>query len=158
MNKILLNTLILFLIIGLSGCSYKPIFVEKNYGFEIEKIIFDGERDINRIIESKLKFIKSSGNKEKKKYAIEIVSSKNKKIVSKDSKGDPLKFEINILVNYKIKDNDNLLLRNKIIKKNVYNNDSDKFKLEQTEDIILENLVENASDSIIASIISIDDN
>lgn len=158
MNKILLNTLILFLIIGLSGCSYKPIFVEKNYGFEIEKIIFDGERDINRIIESKLKFIKSSGNKEKKKYAIEIVSSKNKKIVSKDSKGDPLKFEINILVNYKIKDNDNLLLRNKIIKKNVYNNESDKFKLEQTEDIILENLVENASDSIIASIISIDDN
>ena len=42
--------------------------------------------------------------------------------------------------------------------KNVYNNDSDQFKLEQTEDIILENLVENASDSIIASIISIDDN
>ena len=158
MNKILLNTLILFLIIGLSGCSYKPIFVEKNYGFEIEKIIFDGERDINRIIESKLKFIKSSGNKEKKKYTIEIVSSKNKKIVSKDSKGDPLKFEINILINYKIKDNDNLLFRNKIIKKNVYNNDSDQFKLEQTEDIILENLVENASDSIIASIISIDDN
>ena len=62
------------------------------------------------------------------------------------------------MVNYKIKDNDNLLLRNKIIKKNVYNNESDKFKLEQTEDIILENLVENASDSIIASIISIDDN
>ena len=33
-----------------------------------------------------------------------------------------------------------------------------QFKLEQTEDIILENLVENASDSIIASIISINDN
>ena len=97
MNKILLNTLVIFLIIGLSGCSYKPIFVEKNYGFEIEKINFEGERNVNRIIESKLKFIKSSGNKEKKKYTIEIVSSKNKKIVSKDSKGDPLKFEINIL-------------------------------------------------------------
>ena len=89
---------------------------------------------------------------------VENIVEDIKKIVSKDSKGDPLKFEINILINYKIKDNDNLLFRNKIIKKNVYNNDSDQFKLEQTEDIILENLVENASDSIIASIISIDDN
>ncbi len=158
MNKILIGTTIIFLLIGLNACSYKPIFLEKNYEFEIEEIILSGEKNINNIINSKLKLIKSTGEKNKKKYNIEIKSTKSRKTVSKNSKGDPLKFEMTILVEYKIIDNENILLSNKIEKKNIYNNDSDQFKLEQTEDIILENLTENASDIIISSIINLDDN
>ena len=45
-----------------------------------------------------------------------------------------------------------------IKKDNIYNNDSDQFELEQTEDIILRNLSDNASDIIISSIINLDDN
>ena len=47
-----------------------------------------------------------------------------------------------IFVEYKVLKNGNLLLNNKIEKNNVYNNVSDKFELEQTEDIILEKLTE----------------
>ena len=140
MNKILINTAAIFLLIFLTACSYKPIFSEKNYGFEIEKIILNGEKDVNRIINNNLKFIKSTEDKKKKRYTIEVKSEKIRRIVSKDSKGDPLKFEINIQVEYKIKNNGKILLTNKIEKDNIYNNDSDQFKLEQTEDIILENL------------------
>ena len=46
MNNIFLKILF-FLLIGISACSYKPIFSEKNYNFEIEKIIFRGEKNIN---------------------------------------------------------------------------------------------------------------
>ena len=89
---------------------------------------------------------------------MEIQSKKIREIVSKDSKGDPLKFKMVIFVEYKVSKNENLLLNNKIEKNNVYNNDSDKFELEQTEDIILEKLTGNISDSIISSIINLNDN
>ena len=89
---------------------------------------------------------------------LNIKSTKTKEIVSKDSKGDPVKFEINILVEYTILNNNNTLLDTKIEKKNIYNNDSDPFKLEQTENIILQNLSESVGDTIISSIINLDDN
>ena len=140
MNNIFIKTLAFFFIIGLSACSYKPIFSEQNYGFEIEKIILNGEKDINRIINSKLKSIKSDGEIEKERYTLVIQSKKSREIVSKDSKGDPLKFKLIIFVEYEVSKNGNLLLNNKIEKNNVYNNETDKFELEQTEDIILEKL------------------
>ena len=158
MNKILIKIIALFFVISTSACSYKPIFSEKEYGFEIEEIVLDGEKNINRIINNKLKFIKSTGEKEKKKYKIEIKTEKKIDIVSKDSKGDPLKFEMSILVEYNIINNGDMLLSSEIEKNNVYNNDSDQFKLEQTEDIILKNLSDSASDIIISSIINLDDN
>tara|TARA_Y200000002_G_scaffold327569_1_gene290731 strand:+ start:300 stop:776 length:477 start_codon:yes stop_codon:yes gene_type:complete len=158
MNKILNKTLILFFIFGLTSCSYKPIFLEKDYDFEIKEVLPRGDKNINRIIESKLNFIKSSNENKKKRYTIEINSSKNREIVSKDSKGDPLKFELNILVEYKIMNNNDLLLNNKIEKNNVYNNNSDQFELEQKEEIILENLSKSIGDTIISSIINLNDN
>ena len=158
MNKILVKVIILFFIISASACSYKPIFSEKEYGFEIEEIIIDGEKNINRIINNKLKFIKSTGRKEKKRYTIEIKTEKKIEIVSKDSKGDPLKFEMSILVEYNIINGGSSMLSSKIEKNNVYNNDSDQFKLEQTEDIILKNLSNSAGEIVISSIINLDDN
>ncbi len=158
MNKILVKPIILFLLFSITSCSYKPIFLEKNYDFQIREISLDGDKDINRTIQNKLKFIKNNDSKDKKSYTININSTKNREIVSKDSKGDPVKFEINVLVEYKILNNNNTLLDTKIEKKNIYNNDSDPFKLEQTENIILQNLSESVGDAIISSIINLDDN
>ena len=157
MNKILVKTIILFLLFGITSCSYKPIFLEKSYDFQIKEISLIGDKDINRTIQNKFKFIKNDQNS-KKNYNINIESKKTIEIVSKDSKGDPVKFEISILVEYKILNNNNTLLDTKIEKKNIYNNDSDPFKLEQTENIILQNLSESIGDAIISSIINLDDN
>jgi hypothetical protein len=158
MNKILVKTIILFLLFGITSCSYKPIFLEKSYDFEIREISLVGNKDINRTIQNKLEFIKNDQNNNKKNYNVNIESTKKKEIVSKDSKGDPVKFEISILVEYRIMNDNNILLNNKIEEKNVYNNDSDPFKLEQTEDIILQNLSERIGDAIVSSIINLDDN
>ena len=158
MNKILVKPIILFLLFSITSCSYKPIFLEKNYDFQIREISLVGDKDINRTIQNKLKFIKNDQNNNKKNYNVNIESTKKKEIVSKDSKGDPVKFEINILVKYKIINDNKTLLNNKIEKKNIYNNDSDPFKLKQTENIILQNLSESVGDAIISSIINLDDN
>ena len=77
MNKFL-KFLAFFLILILSACSYKPIFSENNYNFEINKIIFTGERYINRIIKNNLDLIKKEDKQTKKEYNLLIQTSKKK--------------------------------------------------------------------------------
>ena len=142
----------------LSACSYKPIFSENNYNFEINEIVFTGERYINRIIKNNLDLIKKEDKQRKRAYNLLIQTSKKKIIVSKDSKGDPLKFDLIVRTYFEISHNEKLLLKKELIKNNVYNNDVDKFNLEQNEKIILENLSKKISENIISSIINLDDN
>ena len=158
MNKKLKRYISLFFIITLTSCSYKPIFSEKNYIFEINEILFTGEKYVNRIIESKFNLIKEEQSKNKKKYNISIQTKKEKLIVSKDSKGDPLKFDLVVSAYYEISNNGKLLLNKRIQKNSIYNNEIDKFKLEQSEKIILDNLSKKISETIISSIINLDDN
>ena len=158
MSNFFLRFLAVFFITVLSACSYKPIFSENNYNFEINEIIFSGERYINRIIKNKLGLIKKEKDQDKKKYNLLINTNKKKLIVSKDSKGDPLKFDLIITTYYEINYEEKLLFKKEVIKNKVYNNDIDKFKLEQNEKIILENLSEKISETIISSIINLDDN
>ena len=58
---------------------------------------------------------------------------------------------------YDIKNDQKLLLNRKVERKNIYNNINDKFKLEQSEKIIIENLSEKISDNIISSITNLND-
>lgn len=158
MSKELKRYISLFFIITLTSCSYKPIFSEKNYNFEINEILFTGDKYVNKIIESKFNLIKEEQSKNKKKYNISIRTNKEKLIVSKDSKGDPLKFDLVVSAYYEISNNGKLLLNKRIQKNSIYNNEIDKFKLEQSEKIILDNLSKKISDTIITSIINLDDN
>ena len=158
MNKTLAKFVLVFMILGLTSCSYNPIFSEKNYNFEINEIVLTGEKDINKILKEKFNRIKNNQSLEKKEYKLLINSKKERNIVSKNSKGDPLKFELIITVQYEIIFNENLILKKTIEKNNIYNNDSDLFKLEQSEKIIIDNISGNISDNIISSIINLDDN
>ena len=158
MNKTLAKILLVFMILGLTSCSYSPIFSEKNYNFEINEIVLTGEKDINKILREKFNRIRNNQNLKKKEYKLLINSEKERNIVSKNSKGDPLKYELTITVQYEIIFNENLLLKKTIEKNNIYNNDSDLYKLEQSEKIIIDNISGNISDNIISSIINLNDN
>ena len=142
------------------SCSYTPLFSEKNYNFGFEEINFvkRGEDDANRIIKNRFTLIKQVNDKKLKKYILSIKTSKVKKIVLKDSKGDPVKFELILIANYEVRDSEKVLVNKEIERKNIYDNNSDKFKLKEKEKIILENLAVNISDMILTSIIILDDN
>ena len=126
-----------------------------NYNFSIESVNLTGDNEINTIIERQLEFL---DNKKDKKYYISGESTKQKIDFSKDSKGDTLKFEIIISLNLKIKDENKILLEKTLVKKSIYNNISDKFKLESYEDIIAGNLSEKIVEEIIKDIANINDN
>ena len=158
MNKILRIIIILGLIFAASSCSYKPVFFQKTYNFKVEEVTLSGDKAVNSIISRNLRFIKSKDQIYKKKYLVKVDTTKERKIISKDSEGDPSKFEIIITTEYEIINNEKLLVNRKIQQKSIYNNESDKFKLEQSEKIIIENLSEKISETIISSIINLNDN
>ena len=115
-------------------------------------------RSVNKIIKSRFDLIQQVNDKKLKKYSIFVETSKIREVVSKDSKGDPVKFELIISANYIILENKEEILERSIERKNIYDNNSDKFKLEQNEKIIIENLSSNISEIILTSIVTLDDN
>ena len=158
MNKIIKDFFFVILIFFITACSYKPIFLEKDYTFEIGNISVNGKNEINNVITNKLNLIKTKNDEKKRIYNILISSNKTINIISKDTKGDPLKFELVVSVRYELREKERLLQSKEIEKTNIYNNISDKFELEQKETIITENLSEKIGDIIISSIINLDDN
>ena len=160
MNKLIIKIIFLIYISLSLSCSYEPLYSGKTYNFGIEEINFKekSEKDANTIIKNKFKLIKEVNDKNFRKYTLLIKTSKIKKIVSKDSKGDPVKFELVLIADFEVIENEKILLSKNIERKNIYDNKSDKFKLEQTEKIIIENLANSISDMILSSIIILNDN
>ena len=115
MNKYYSKLVFILSVFLLTSCSYKPIFSEKNYNFEINEIKYSGEKQINNSIKNKINLIKKNESQNKKRYDLSINSYKEKLIVSKDSI-DPLKFELIVTTDYKVNYN-NMLLLNKTISK-----------------------------------------
>ena len=152
MNKIKKYTVLFFLLL-LSNCAYEPILINKNYDFSIVVEKIDGDKKINSMIVNNFYNLKGK----EIKYNLNLSSTKIKNVISKDSKGDPAIFELIINVNYKIKKNGETLLVNEINLKDMYNNVSDKFELENYEKNIINNLSQNISDKIIISISEINE-
>ena len=166
MNKKLLRNIFISIIFLLNSCSYEPIFSKKDYGFSLRQITFVGDKIINKNIKNRLSFINKKTSLENSenltfnetKFDLSINTKKEKKTISKDSKGDPIKFELIVITNLEVFNKNKSILNREIKKSYIYNNVSDKFKLEEDEDIILENISENISDSIISLILNLNDN
>ncbi|MDC3054742.1 hypothetical protein OA070_00740 [Candidatus Pelagibacter sp.] len=142
MNKFF--KIISFLVL-IYGCSYKPILSNQKYNFSFNKIDTKGEKSINGFIKSNL-INKSTGEE---KFDILLNTTKNKKIISSDQRGDPLVFELTITLNYEVKKNNKNLISETIKKKISYNNIKDKFELSKYEENILKNISANISDEIL---------
>ena len=150
-KKNLIN--ILILLFFLSGCNYSPIFSNKNSNFSIYELSASGNNKMNKIISSRLNNYKGSDSD--KKYSITVETNLNKEISSKDSKGNPKSYRINLVSNILIKDL-NGVIKNKSFSKSVdYNNKSDKSDLKKYENETSKNLADKISDEIIIYLQSI---
>ena len=141
----------LILFIFLSSCGYSPVLTQKEYSFEINNIDKIGNKKINSVISKKLKRFKSEKDSGKKSFDIIIDSKLTKETISKDSKGDPTIFELQIITKVKIINNiDKSSIEREINKKLTYNNLTDKFELSRYENTLMENLSSNIGDRIIS--------
>ena len=122
------------------SCDYKPIYSKKNnYDFMIEKIDFNGDREINNLIDKKLKKFQNKENE--KKFLISTISSYEKISQSKDLSGKTTNYLVIINVSFEIK-KENRVEKFSSKEEFLIKNFSNKFEENNLEKIKKENLIE----------------
>ena len=146
--------LIIFSIILLSSCGgYKPIFKSKETNFYISKINNLSQDKISNQIKMSLNpYSKDNG---KMSIIIELDSKKNEKVLSKDSKGNPVVYKIEIITKAKIIFEDSSEKEFRFEKKFNFNNQSNKFEFQQYKNNIEKNLANEIFESLILKLRSI---
>ena len=148
-------TFLLFLF--LSSCGYEATYSLKNrsiYAFSISELVLSGDRQINLKIKQLLNPYTNPKIEEEKKFILNISSSSEKIITTKDAAGDAVKFKNEITVKVQVlldgKNATNLV----IIEDFIYDNNSDTFELRTYENQIKNNLAEAAVNKILFRLIN----
>ena len=129
------------------SCDYKPIYSKKNnYNFMIEKIDLNGDREINNLIDKRLKKFQNKENE--KKFSISAISSYEKISQSKDLSGKTTDYLVIINVSFEIKKENEVkkfTSKEEFLIKNFSNkfdeNNLEKIKKENLIDLIISRLV-----------------
>ena len=137
----------ILMLIFLVSCGYTPIMKTKDLNFSITNIEGEGINNINYKIKNTLKRFSNVENKSIF-YEAKIFSKKEKTTLSKDSKGNPKIFQIEIIVKLKIFENNDLKEEKIFVENFKYKNSSEKFELSQYE----KNLEENLTNKILQKI------
>ena len=132
----------------ITSCGYKSIYSSKNLNFNILEFEVLDKTKISRKIKNNLNSYKK--NNSNNSYSIKINSKKDITIISKDSEGDPSNFEMTIISEITIL-NDEKIVENKVFSESFnYKNSSNKFDLKQYE----KNIEDNLTNEILENIIS----
>ena len=136
-----------FLLLLTNCFGYEPIFSSSNINYNIKDVRNITQDKVTNYIVRKLKSYKSDDKK--KDISIEISSTSNERVLSKDTKGDPIIFEMNIIVDVKLslEGHDDKYFQ--FTENFSYNNRSNKFELK----LYKENLKKNISEKITKNII-----
>jgi hypothetical protein len=142
MKKYLFIILLLF-----NQCDYKPIYSQNNQNFGIKIIEFNENRS-NKILATRLK------NYSYKKnnlflYELKLLTSENKLILSKDTRGDPLLLGLKINLNIEVYEKNKLVTKKEYNEQFNYQNLSKKFELNNYESEIRLNIYDKMISKIL---------
>ena len=139
-----------FLFFLITSCGFKPIYISDKSNFTFKNAKVEGDMKLSKVILKNLNSLKNKNGK----FDL-IISSNYKKIISsKDKKGNPEVYDMGLIVNLIVK-NDNEELKNKFKENLSYNNLSSKFELKQYEDDLKMNLANKITQDIIIYLNSI---
>ena len=148
-------TLLLFLF--LSSCGYEATYSLKNraiYAFSISELVLTGDRQVNLKIKQILNPYKNPKIEQEKNFALNISSSSEKIITTKDAAGDAVKFKNEITVNVQVFLNGEFK-SNFVIKEDfTYDNNSNTSELRTYENRIKNNLAETIVDKILFKLVN----
>tara|TARA_Y100000591_G_C21713310_1_gene634729 strand:- start:299 stop:763 length:465 start_codon:yes stop_codon:yes gene_type:complete len=136
-----------FLFIFLVGCGFNSVLNDNSINFSIEDITQVGDKNINEKILINLNNYRNNPDKEKK-YYLKINSVEIRNVTSKDTKGDPKTYRIEIKTNIEVSDINNKVSKKNFLEKKNYNTMSSKFDLGLYENNIRKNLANTISRNI----------
>ena len=142
---------LLFFLILLNSCSYKPLFYDEKIIFDISEIKIEGDKKLNNKIERNLQK-KVSNSNSNKIFKLKIITNKERKITSKDSSGNPESFRLTIITNLIVEDDKKNVKNFSYNKSREYVSRDNKFDLKNYEKKIEDNLIIQISNEIILAL------
>ena len=138
----------LFIILLLfTQCDYKPIYSKNNQNFGIKIIEFNENRS-NKILANRLENYSYEKNNIFL-YELKLLTSENKLILSKDTKGDPLLLGLKINLKIEVYEKNKLITKKEYNEQFNYQNLSKKFELNSYESEIRSNIYDKMISKIL---------
>ena len=137
--------LLLIICIFFNSCGYSPIY-KSIKEFNYSKIIYKGDKKLNRQISSALSLKEDKNNNGLNKLTLET----NKKILvtSKNSKGQIQSYRMVIYLNLIIENSEKKIQQKTFVKDFSYNTKNNKFELSEYENQIENNLIKDIIEEI----------
>ena len=135
------------MLIFLTQCDYKPIYSKNNQNYGIKIIEFNENRS-NKILATRLK----NYSYEKDNiflYELKLLTSENKLILSKDTKGNPLILGLKINLKIEVYEKNKLITKKEYNEQFNYQNLNKKFELNSYESEIRLNIYDKMISKIL---------
>ena len=150
MKKIFLISIILFL----NGCGYTPLYSSKDSNYKVISLNKNVNNSLTNYVQNSIEAI--SNENAEKSLNISFEYNENISVILKNSKGDPTKNRLNVVIDLSLLDsNDNLITSKKFSESFEYNIDDNKFNLKQYEKNIKFNLIEDITQQILVFLASV---
>ena len=150
MKKIFLILIILFL----NGCGYTPLYSSKDSNYKVISLNKNVNNSLTNYVQNSIKVI--SNENAEKSLNISFEYNENISVILKNSKGDPTKNRLNVVIDLSLFDSNNNLITSKQFSESFeYNIDDNKFNLKQYEKNIKFNLIEDITQQILVFLASV---
>ena len=150
MKKIFLILIILFL----NGCGYTPLYSSKDSNYKVISLNKNVNNSLTNYVQNSIEVI--SNENAEKSLNISFDYNENISVILKNSKGDPTKNRLNVVIDLSLLDiNDNLITSKQFSESFEYNIDDNKFNLKQYEKNIKFNLIEDITQQILVFLASV---
>mgnify|MGYP006223932473 CR=1 FL=1 len=144
MKKIYLILIILFL----NSCGYTPLYSSKDSNYKVINLNKNVNNSLTNYVQNSIEVI--SNENAEKSLNISFEYNENISVILKNSKGDPTKNRLNVVIDLSLLDsNDNLITSKQFSESFEYNIDDNKFNLKQYEKNIKFNLIEDITQQIL---------
>ena len=145
----MIKKLLILSFLFLYACSgYTPVFSKKtNYKFN--SIELNGEKRLNQILYKNIKSLENENAENILFMSLKINTQKTKKIHSKDAKGDPNKYKMEIQTSLEVDLNNNTAGKKDFIVSEIYDDFDSQFELNKYEKKIMGIMTERLSEKII---------
>ena len=145
----MIKKLLILSLLFLYSCSgYTPVFSKKtNYKFN--SIELNGEKRLNQILYRNIKILENENAENTIFLSLKINTQKTKKILSKDAKGNPNKYKMEIQTSLEVDLNNNSAGKKDFIVSEVYDDFDSQFELNKYEKKIMGIMTDRLSEKII---------
>ena len=130
-----------FIFLFLLSCGYTPVYkINRDSNFKIDTINFSGDKNIGREIIRGLEDFE--GNNAKNIFDLDLDTSKQESIVSKDKKGNATSYKLVLAVDaYFTNKINNKNYEKKFTKETSFNSKNNKFELDQLKINLEKNMI-----------------